>query len=290
MRLNAESHNINTDDFYQSLPYLTDSEHHTGFFDNEIDEPVINNFTWIEGTPYFFNSERKLIPIGYEHKVWGVKPKNVYQNLAFDLLMNPNLDIVTIQSQAGHGKTYLALAAAISLALEKKNEKHNKIVVTKSTYEFGKEMGSLPGDLDEKFAPSIRPIVDLVYKLDRIRSANKIFIDESRREEFRKNKLEMLPLAYIQGMNIENSILIVDEAQNLSRKEMRGIATRCGANTKLFAIGDTRQVNNPYINEHNNGLNWLVKLCQGENNYGHIVLKGKQSRGPVTDTILKVGL
>ncbi len=71
---------------------------------------------------------------------------------------------------------------------------------------------------------------------------------------------------------------------------MRSIATRCGENTKLIAIGDTRQVINPYINEHNNGLNWLVKLCQGQKNYGHIVLKGKHSRGPVTDLVLKVEL
>jgi len=289
MRLNAESNNIQTNDFYESLPYLTDSEHHTGFFDSNIDEPVVNNFTWIEGKPYFFNNKQQLDNISHEYDVWGVKPKNIYQNLAFHLLMNIDLDIVTIQSQAGYGKTFLTLAAAMSLALEKKYNKYNKIVVTKSAYEFGKEMGSLPGNLDEKFAPSVRPIVDLVHKLDNIRPANKIFVDDTK-DQFKKNKFEMLPLAYIQGMNIENSILIIDEAQNLSRKEMRGIATRCGSNTRLFAIGDTRQVNNPYINEHNNGLNWLVKLCQGQNNYGHIVLKGKQSRGPVTDTILKVGL
>jgi len=90
-------------------------------------------------------------------------------------------------------------------------------------------------------------------------------------------------------MNIEDSILIIDEAQNLSRKIMRNITTRCGENTRLFAVGDTRQVISNQ-NEYNNGLNWLVKLCKGEPNYGHIVLKGKQSRGPVTDLILKIGL
>jgi PhoH-like ATPase len=91
-------------------------------------------------------------------------------------------------------------------------------------------------------------------------------------------------------MNIENSILILDEGQNLSRKTMRTITTRCGENTKLFVIGDTRQVINPHINEFNNGLNWLVKLCKGEPNYGHLVLKGRTSRGPITDLILKCGL
>jgi len=289
MRLKANSYSINTNDFHDSVPYLSESEQYTGFFDNNVDKPIINNFTWVKGIPHFFNSKRELIPINFEHNVWGIKPKNVYQNLAIDLLINPNLDIVTIQSQAGHGKTFIALAAALTLALEKRYEKFNKIIITKASYEFGQKLGYLPGGLDEKFEPLIRPIVDLIYKLDKIRPANKIFKNNIKKDEFRKDKLEMLPLSYIQGMTIENSILIIDEAQNLSRKEIRGIATRCGHNTKLFAIGDTRQVISDQ-NEYNNGLNWIVKLCQGQHNYGHIVLKGKYSRGPITDTILNVGL
>ena len=284
LRIQAEHKNIQTNDFLNSVPFLTDSEQHTGFYE---DEPIINAFTWIEGKPHF-NSKEGLNCISYEHDVWNIKPKNVYQNLAFELLLNNELDIVTVQSRAGYGKTFLALATALKLTLERKQFK--KIIVTKSPEELGKESGFLPGTLDEKFGPAIRPVVDLVHKLHEIRPANKLFIDSQDLDKgFNKNKFELLPLNYIQGMNIEDSILIIDEAQNLSRKVMRSVATRCGQNTRLFAIGDTRQVISNQ-NEYNNGLNWLVKLCKGQDNYGHIVLKGKHSRGPVTDLILKIGL
>lgn len=183
--------------------------------------------------------------------------------------------------------TILALAAAFHLVFQEK--KYKKIFITKSSYDIDKELGSLPGKIDEKFAPIIRPIVDLIYKLHESRSANKLFSKDNP-EMFNSKTIELLPLNYVQGMNIENSILIIDEGQNLARKTMRTITTRCGENTKLFVIGDTRQVINPFINEFNNGLNWLVKLCRGKPNYGHLVLKGKTSRGPITDLILECGL
>jgi len=184
--------------------------------------------------------------------------------------------------------TFLALAAAFHLCFQEK--KFKKIIVTKGNYEIDKELGSLPGDLDDKFKPIIRPITDLVYKLHKIKPANRLFIKDSEEKKFDINRIEFLPLNFIQGMNLEDCILIIDEGQNLTRKTMRTVSTRCGENTRLFVIGDTRQVINPFINEYNNGLNWLVKLCAGQPDYGHLVLKGKNSRGPVTDLILKVGL
>lgn len=265
----------------QASPYLSDSESYTGF-----EEGVINGFSWEGGKPVFNGINGKKI-INYEHKVWGITPKNVYQNLALELLLNPNIDVVTLQGQAGHGKTILVLAAALQLVLQ--NKKFKKIFITKSTYEVDKELGFLPGKIDEKFLPAVRPIVDLIHKLNDLRPATRLFHRENI-AEFDTNKIEFLPLNFVQGMNIENSILILDEGQNLSRKTMRTITTRCGENTKLFVIGDTRQVINPHINEFNNGLNWLVKLCKGEPNYGHLVLKGRTSRGPITDLILKCGL
>jgi len=287
LRINAENQNIKTDDFLNSLPFLTSSEQHTGFYKID-EEPIINSFVWKDGKPFFTNSKHELKIIDYEHSVWNIKPKNIYQNLAFELLLNNDLDIVTVQSKAGLGKTFLVLAAALKLVFE--NKTHKKIIITKSSEELGKSSGFLPGNLNEKFFPVIRPILDLIYKLQEIRSINKLFINpDDVNEGFNEKRFEILPLNYIQGMNIEDSILIIDEAQNLSRKIMRNITTRCGENTRLFAVGDTRQVISNQ-NEYNNGLNWLVKLCKGEPNYGHIVLKGKQSRGPVTDLILKVGL
>lgn len=287
LRITAEKQNIKTNEFLYSLPFLTESEQHTGFYKLG-EEPIINSFIWKEGKPFFTNSKKELKIIDYEHCVWSIKPKNIYQNLAFELLLNNDLDIVTIQSNAGLGKSFLVLLAAMKLVFE--NKKYKKIIITKSLEELGKSLGFLPGSLEEKFFPVIRPIIDLIYKIHGIRPINKLFLDPlDVNKGFNKKYFEILPLNYIQGMNIENTILIIDEAQNLSRKMMRNITTRCGENTRLFAVGDTRQVISNQ-NEYNNGLNWLVKLCKGEPNYGHIVLKGTQSRGPVTDLILKVGL
>jgi len=276
--------NYPCEEFKQAVPYLSDSENYTGF--NDTEDKILNSFKWVEGKPIFNGIDGEKT-INYEHKIWGITPKNIYQNLAFELLLNPKIDIVTLQSLAGFGKTLLALAAAFYLVFQEK--KYKKIFITKSSYEIDKELGFLPGKIDEKFAPVIRPIVDLVLKLHNIRPANKLFLKDTP-GEFDPERLELLPLNYVQGMNIEDSILIIDEGQNLTRKTMRTITTRCGENTKLFVIGDTRQVINPFVNEFNNGLNWLVKLCKGEPNYGHLVLKGKTSRGPITDLILKCGL
>lgn len=172
LRIQANHNNIATNDFLNSVPFLTDSEQHTGFYKYETEEPIVNGFTWIEGCPYYTNPKKELKSVHYENNAWKIHPKNVYQNLAFELLLNNKLDIVTLQSKAGHGKTYLALAAALKLVFEDKA--YQKIVVTKSPEELGKESGFLPGDIDDKFGPAIRPITDLVYKLHSIRNANKL--------------------------------------------------------------------------------------------------------------------
>ena len=91
-------------------------------------------------------------------------------------------------------------------------------------------------------------------------------------------------------MNIENAIVIVDEAQNLTRYQTRALLTRMAENVKCFILGDIHQVDHPLLNESNNGLNWIVKLFKGAPNYGHVVLKGNKSRGPITDLVLKTGL
>lgn len=282
MRFVAEKvYGYECEEFKDAVPYQTDSENYTGFSE----DGTINSFYWEDGKPVFNGATWPKV-INYENKVWGITPRTVYQNLAFDLMLNPDIDVVTLQSRAGMGKSLLSLAAAIHLVLQEK--KFRKIFITKTTYEIDKELGFLPGKIDEKFLPAARPIIDLIYKLHDIRPANKLFVRDS--HEFDLNRIELLPLNFVQGMNIENAILIIDEGQNLSRKTMRAITTRCGENSKLFVIGDTRQVINPFINEFNNGLNWLVKLCKGKPNYGHLVLKGQKSRGPITDLILECGL
>ncbi|MDK2956362.1 MAG: PhoH-like ATPase [Desulfovibrionales bacterium] len=289
LQIKAQLYSIRCEGYRDANPFKSESERFTGFVEPG-DNPIPNSFRWESGHPYFlgFNEEKS---IDYSHKVWGVKPRSVYQNLAMELMLNQDIDLVSIQSEAGFGKTYLALACALYLVLEAKNNPFNKIFVVKPVVEIGAKMGFLPGDIEEKMAPYIRYIRDLVVKLHEGRQANRIFLDaEAQYVRFNPNKFEILPIAYVRGMNIENAVVIIDEMQNLSRTETRALLTRMCEGVKCFCLGDSRQVDNPYLNETNNGLNWVVKKFLGMRNYAHIVLKGERSRGPITDMVLRSGL
>ncbi|GFM34363.1 PhoH family protein [Desulfovibrio subterraneus] len=287
LRLQAGLSGIDSEELRDSRPFESDSQRYTGFL--EAAEPrVDNSFTWHEGKPMFHGAEGDEL-ITYQMNVWNVKPRNVYQNLALMLMQRDGIDLVSIQSEAGYGKTYLALASALYLALERKQ--YEKIYVVKPLIELGTKMGYLPGDVREKMEPYVKYIQDLLVKLHISRPANRIFANPGE-EMLRYNpkRFEILPLAYIRGMNIENAIVIVDETQNLSRNEMRALLTRMGENVKCFCLGDTRQVDNPYLNDSNNGLNWIVRKLKGFSGYAHMVLKGDRSRGPITDMVLRAKL
>lgn len=285
LRLMCRIEGLSAEEYQSSKPIQSESERYTGFIQPG-EATVPNCFEWVENRPHFHSNSGVKV-IDYEHDVWKVRPRNVYQNLAFELLLDESLDLVTLQSKAGYGKTFLALAAALYLVLEKKAAE--KIYVVKSPIEIGPALGFLPGDAMEKLAPYYRPIFDLVQKLHTMRPAKRLF-ESVQTEKLDRKIFEVLPLAYIRGMNLEHAIVIVDEMQNLSRSETRALLTRMGEGTRCFCLGDTNQVDNPYLNEFNNGLNWVVTLSKGQPNYGHLVLKGTKSRGQVTDLVLKIGL
>ena len=227
--------------------------------------------------------------IDYQHKVWKVTPRNVFQNLALELMTHPDIPVVSVQSDAGYGKSYLALASALYLALERKS--YGKIYVIKPMIEIGQKLGYLPGRLEEKMEPYTRYVADLVAKLHRLRPANRLFTDATvSPPEFDARVFEILPLNYIRGMNIENGVVIIDEMQNMSRAECRALLSRMGEGVKCICLGDIRQVDNPYLSQDNNGLNWVVKKFKGSRIYAHIVLKGEKSRGPITDLVISTGL
>ena len=157
--------------------------------------------------------------------------------------------------------------------------------------EIGQKLGYLPGRIEEKMEPYTRYITDLMIKLHKLRAANKIFVDrESFPPQFNSKIFEILPLAYIRGMNIENAVVIIDEMQNMSRTECRALLSRLGEGVKCICLGDIHQVDNPYLNQENNGLNWIVRKFKGSSIYSHIVLKGDKSRGPITDLVINTGL
>jgi len=287
LRLQADLRGIKSEELRDSKPFESESQQFTGFVD-EADPPVPNSFFWHDGRPVMRAPLGDKI-IGYNNEIWNVKPRTVYQNLAFELMLAEHVDLISIQSEAGFGKTHLALASALYLILEKKL--FDKIYILKPTIEIGAKLGFLPGDIKEKLEPYTKYVFDLLQKLHKLRSANKIFVnpnDDTPR--YNNKKFEVLPLAYVRGMNIENAFVIIDETQNLSRAEVRSVLTRMGEGVKCVCLGDTSQVDNPYLNESNNGLNWIVRKFKGLPNYAHIVLKGDKSRGPITDMALKTKL
>ena len=286
LQIKARVFGIPCEGYRDSVPFQSESQIYTGFVEDS-EETVPNSFRWEAGTPVFQGPDGPK-PIGYTHEIWGTKPRTVYQNLALELMLDPRIDLVSLQSEAGYGKTFLALAAALYLTLERKDNPYKRIYLVKPLVEIGAKMGYLPGDVEEKMGPYVRYITDLLVKLHEIRPANRIFQDhQADTLKLNPKRFIIQPIAFIRGMNLENAVVIVDEMQNLSRNETRALLTRMGEGVKCFCLGDTRQVDNPYLNESNNGLNWVVKKLKGYKNYAHMVLKGERSRGPITDIVLK---
>ena len=284
LHLQAAQRGIQSEIYKESVPFKSEAEYFTGFVACE-NELVPNAFMWNEqGKPIYFGPQGPKI-IDYQHRIWKVTPRNVYQNLAFELMNDPDIHVVSIQSDAGYGKSFLALASALHLVLEKKL--HDKIYVIKPTIEVGQKLGYLPGKIEEKMEPYMRYISDLAMKLHRLRPAKRIFLDaESTPLRFDPKYFEILPLAYVRGMNLEKAVVIVDEMQNMSRSECRTLLSRMGEGVKCICLGDIHQVDNPYLNQENNGLNWIVRKFKGGRIYSHLVLKGDKSRGPITDLVI----
>ena len=288
LQLQANLRGIKSEIYKESVPFKSEAEYFTGFITEE-DDAIPNAFKWNnQGKPVFLGTTEEKT-IDYQHRIWNVSPRNTYQNLALELMVNPDIHLVSIQSEAGYGKSFLALAMALYQMLEKKS--HQKVFVIKPMIEIGQKMGYLPGKLEEKMEPYTRYIADLIMKLHRLRPANKIFSNaEIYPPELDPKRFEILPLAYIRGMNIENAVVIIDEMQNMSRSECRALLSRMGEGVKCYCLGDIHQVDNPYLNQENNGLNWIVKKFKGSKIYSHIVLKGDKSRGPITDLVINTGL
>lgn len=288
LQLDAYKKNILSQEYQAINPFKSESEKYNGFI--ELGEDYIHNsFMWIDGKVFLNNGEKRPKLVDYQHEIWKIKPKTVYQNLAFELILSDHIDIVSIQSAAGLGKTTLALASAFYLCFQQK--KYSKIYITKPNIEIGEKLGYLPGDIKEKLAPYMMYLDDIIWKLQNSRPVNRLFKDNNPdTKQYNNDVFEVLPINFIRGRNIENAVVIIDECQNLTRMETRTLLSRFGENVKAICIGDTSQVDHPYLNNDNNGLNWIVKLFKNHSNYGHITLSGNKSRGPICDLVLKTGL
>jgi PhoH-like ATPase len=211
--------------------------------------------------------------------VWGIFPKNAEQAFAFDLLLNDNLKLVSLVGKAGTGKTLLALAAGLQRTVDE--GVFTRLLVSRPVFPLGKDIGYLPGDLNEKLNPWMQPIfdnLDFLFGHSNKRYRHGSLPGRGGEELMNQGMLSVEPLTYIRGRSIPQQYMIVDEAQNLTPHEIKTIITRSVDNTKIILTGDTYQIDNPYVDSANNGLTYVVDRFKDEAIAGHITLsKGERS-------------
>jgi PhoH-like ATPase len=203
---------------------------------------------------------------------WGIKPRNKEQSFAFDLLFDDDVPLVTLIGKAGSGKTLMAIAAGMEQCLGMSEKKYSRIIISRPVQPLGKDIGFLPGTMEEKMLPWLKPIQDNLQMV--------VGHDKTMLQSFmEKGKLEVEALTYIRGRSISNAFVIIDEAQNLTAHEVKTIITRIGDNTKIVLTGDVEQIDNIYTNETSNGLAFAVEKFKTYELSGHITFKrGERSK------------
>ncbi len=222
-------------------------------------------------------TKNKLVPLVRTGKegIWGVRPRNKEQGFLLDLLLNDDVKLVTIVGKAGTGKTLLAIASGLHKTTEE--SLYQKLLVSRPIFPLGRDIGYLPGDVEQKLNPWMQPIFDNVEFLMNLSRADKK-AGRGHHELMDLGIIEIEPLTYIRGRSIPNQFIIVDEAQNLTPHEVKTIITRVGDNTKIVLTGDPFQIDNPYVDSTNNGLVHVVNRFKNERIAGHITMnKGERS-------------
>jgi len=211
--------------------------------------------------------ENKLRPLRFSKtNPVKIRPRNREQKFAIELLMSEDIRLVTLAGKAGTGKTLLALAAGLEKVL---NNKYSRLLITRPVIPMGKDIGFLPGSKEEKLQPWMQPIFD---NLDFIMQNNKNS-KMSFEKLVDKDLIQIEALTYIRGRSVPEQFIIVDEAQNLSKHEIKTIITRAGKKTKIVLTGDPFQIDNPYLDLRNNGLTYLAHKFHNQKIAGHIMLK-----------------
>lgn len=218
----------------------------------------------------------RIVPITrLKEGVWGVRPRNKEQSFAADLLMDDGIKLVTLVGKAGTGKTLLAIAAGLHKATEE--AKYQRVLVSRPIFPLGRDIGYLPGTVEEKLSPWMQPIFDNVEFLMGLSNEQKR-TGRSYRELIDLGILQIEPLTYIRGRSIPHQFMVVDEAQNLTPHEVKTIVSRAGDGTKIVLTGDPYQIDNPYMDSTNNGLVHVVNRFRAERIAGHVTLvKGERS-------------
>lgn len=220
--------------------------------------------------------EDEVVPLELPKDVWGLAPRNKEQRFAVDALLDESIRLVTLIGKAGTGKTLMAIAAGLLKTVEEKV--YRRLLVSRPIFPMGRDVGFLPGDIQEKLTPWMQPIfdnVDFLFGGVEGRNGKK---HRGYEELMEMDVLSLEPLTYIRGRSIPYQYLIVDEAQNLTPHEIKTIITRAGIGTKIVLTGDPYQIDNPYIDSTSNGLSYTVERFKDQKMAAHVTLtKGERS-------------
>ena len=315
MRVIADSVGLFTEDYDKNQVIKKESDLYSGFVTHLVDDQTIDHF-YVGESIYVDQEERPNLKPNqfvmlvsstnekktalarfisynwalqtvqsYKEGLWGVRARNKEQSFALDLLMDPDVQIVSLIGKAGSGKTLLAIAAGLeqvvsnqtvmSAAFDEKGFSdglYKRLIVSRPVQPMGKDIGFLPGTMEDKMKPWLAPIEDnLKFLTGDDNSTLEMYME--------KGIIEMEALTYIRGRSIANAFIIIDEAQNLSRHEVKTILTRAGEGTKIVLTGDVEQIDNIYVNETSTGLVHAVERLKDFEIAGHITLrKGERSK------------
>jgi len=251
---------------------------------------LVNEFVYLEpqnGEPVFhaivreINGKTALLQTlrdygHHKNNVWGITARNREQNFALNLLMNPEIDFVTLLGQAGTGKTLVALAAGLAQVLDDK--RYNEIIVTRATVPVGEDIGFLPGTEEEKMQPWMGAFDDNLEVLQKTDDAAGEW-GRAATQELIRSRLKIKSMNFMRGRTFVDKYLIIDEAQNLTPKQMKTLVTRAGPGTKIICLGNIAQIDTPYLTEGSSGLTYVVDRFKGWAHSGHVTLaRGERSR------------
>ncbi len=255
-----------------------------------VDQLMINQFVYYEGpgepSLYMRVTEirdktavlKTLRDFGNpKNAVWGVSTRNREQNFAMNLLMNPEVDFVTLTGTAGTGKTLLALAAGLAQVLDER--RYTEIIMTRATVSVGEDIGFLPGTEEEKMGPWMGALDDNLEFLAKGDGGNAGEWGRAATTELIRSRIKIKSMNFMRGRTFLNKYVIIDEAQNLTSKQMKTLITRAGPGTKIICMGNLAQIDTPYLTEGSSGLTYVVDRFKGWPHSGHITLaRGERSR------------
>jgi len=248
---------------------------------------LVNQGLYLEGAPPFEALVREVDANGTaivetiqnychpKHTVWGINARNREQNFALNLLLDPNIDFVTLLGQAGTGKTLLTLAAGLAQTLE--TNQYNEIIMTRVTVPLAEDIGFLPGTEEEKMTPWMGALMDNLEVLAKVEHGGSW--ERAAAQDLLRSRIKIRSLNFMRGRTFQNKFVIIDEAQNLTAKQMKTLITRAGPGTKIVCLGNIAQIDTPYLSETTSGLTYVIDRFKGWPHGAHITLmRSERSR------------